>query len=121
LERVDGDLSIDGNPGLDVLGLTRLAHVRSLAVTGSAAVTDLDLLALSDVTLGLDIRGNAALRHIQLPVLRRADLGVFDNPQLPACEVAAVFAAIAGEHHQSGNDEIAVCGPGLRAAREGAR
>jgi len=57
----------------------------------------------------MEVRGNALLGHIRLPLLRRADLGVFDNPRLPACEVEALFAGLLGDHHQSGNDETAVC------------
>jgi hypothetical protein len=34
---------------------------------------------------------------------------VEDNVQLPACEVAALFAGMGGSHFQSGNDETATC------------
>jgi hypothetical protein len=71
----------------------------------------LDLPALSEVTTRIDVRGNAALQHILLPVLRQADMGVFDNPRLPACEVEALFAALLGHHEQSGNDNTPTCGP----------
>jgi hypothetical protein len=110
LERVDGDLTFDGNDSLDDLGLVRIAHARSLSVAHCGSLTELDLPALSDA-ISIEVRGNATLGHLQLPVLRSADLGVFDNPRLPACEVTALFAAVLGDHHQSGNDEVAVCTP----------
>ncbi|HEY0985686.1 MAG TPA: hypothetical protein VGD80_01490, partial [Kofleriaceae bacterium] len=91
LERIDGDLALSANDSLDVSGLTKLQHVRSLALNNNASVAVLDLAALSEVTTRIDVRGNAALQHILLPVLRQADMGVFDNPRLPACEVEALF------------------------------
>ncbi|HEX3763166.1 MAG TPA: hypothetical protein VHW23_30945, partial [Kofleriaceae bacterium] len=111
LARVDGALTIDSNDGLAVPGLGRLQHAGSVGLVRCSAVTALDLSALSDVVSRIDVRGNAALLHLGLPALHQADLGVFDNPHLPACEVDALFAAIGGDHHESGNDDTAVCGP----------
>lgn len=110
LARVDGALVLDGNGGLVTPGLAHLAHAGSIELARCPSVTALDLPALSDVT-SIDVRNNAGLLHLRLPALRQADLGVFDNPHLPACEVDALFAAMRGDHHQSGNDDTAVCGP----------
>jgi hypothetical protein len=111
LLQIDGALVVDGDDRLAALGVAHLAHAGSIELAHCAALPALDLLALSDVGGGIDVRGNAALQHLRLPVLHQADLGVFDNPHLPACEVAALFAAMLGDHHQSGNDDTAVCGP----------
>jgi hypothetical protein len=108
LVQVDGGLVLDGNGQLGVLGLGRLVHLGSLSVTHCGALTALELLALTEVA-SIEVRGNAELQHLRLPVLRSADLDVFDNPHLPACEVDALFAGLLGDHHQSGNDETAVC------------
>jgi len=108
LSTIDGDLTLDHDASLGALGLPRLTRVRSLAVTDCPRVTGLDLSALATAS-SLELRGNATLGHLQLPRLRQADLGVFDNPRLPACEVIAVFAGLLGEHHQSGNDDLAEC------------
>jgi hypothetical protein len=108
---VTGDLIFDGNDSLAAPGLAHLMHAASLEVARCPAILELDLLALSDVTSGIDVRNNAGLLHLRLPALHQADMGVFDNPHLPECEVEALFAAMLGDHHESGNDGTAVCGP----------
>jgi len=108
LSSIDGDLALDHNASLGPLGLTRLTRAHSLAVTDCPLVTALDLSALAAVS-SMEIHRNATLGHLQLPRLREVDLGVFDNPRLPACEVVALFAGLLGDHQQSGNDEIAEC------------
>lgn len=109
LVRVDGDLTFEADDGLSDLGLGSLVQVQSVAVRRCGALTELALPALSTVAAGIEIRGNAGLRQLRLPVLRRADMAVFDNPELPACGVEALFAGLLGDHHQSGNDDTAVC------------
>lgn len=111
LAQIDGALVLDGDDGLAAPGLAHLVHAGSIELAHCPSVAALDLLALSGVTSGIDVRDNAALLHLRLPALHQADLGVFDNPHLPACEVDALFAAMPGAHHQSGNDDTAVCGP----------
>jgi len=110
LEQVDGELVLQGNVGLVEPGLAHLQHVRSLTLAGCPLVTELALPALSELVTRIDVTDNAALQHLALPLLRRADLGVFDNPQLPTCELEALFAALLGDHQQSGNDDATVCG-----------
>jgi hypothetical protein len=108
LSSIAGDLVVDHNAGLGALDLTRLIRVRSLAVTDCPLVPALDLSALTEASR-IEVRGNAALGHIQVPRLHQADLGVFDNPHLPACEVVALFTRLLGDHDQSGNDDLAEC------------
>jgi hypothetical protein len=110
LDRVDGALALDDNDRFTELRLGGLVHAGSLAIAHSAALTAIDLPALAEVT-SIEIRGNAALGRLELPSLQSADLGVFDNPRLPACAVEALFARVPGDHHQSGNDDVSECGP----------
>jgi hypothetical protein len=111
LVRIDGAVSFDRDDSLGDLGLAALRSASSLSVSSCGALTALALPALTRVTSRIDVRGNAALAALQLPLLRQADMGVFDNPHLPACAVDALFAGLRGDHQQSGNDGTAVCVP----------
>lgn len=111
LALIDGDLILDDDDSLTAPGLAHVMHVGSLEVARCPSVAELDLLALSDVTSGIDVRDNAGLLHLRLPSLHRADIGVLDNPHLPECEIEALFAGMLGDHRESGNDGTAVCGP----------
>lgn len=108
LARVEGAVTLRLNDQLATPGLDGLERVGALAIRGCPAVTALDLPRLSEVAT-IDVRDNAVLEHLRIPALRRADIGVFDNPHLPACEVEALFAAIQGMHQQSGNDDTTPC------------
>ncbi|HEX3760077.1 MAG TPA: hypothetical protein VHW23_15280 [Kofleriaceae bacterium] len=108
---IDGSLTIDGSP-IAALRLPQLVAIRgSLAVRHASQLASIALPALQEAVGGIEIRDNAVLADLRFPALRGADLGVFDNPHLPACQVDALFAAMHGDHQQSGNDDTAVCGP----------
>jgi hypothetical protein len=110
LEWVSGALTYFENDSLTDLGLTNLRFVGGLQVVSCNALTEIDLPALSRANIFITrIDFNQELRHIHFPVLRFSDFEVLDNPHLPTCEVTALFAVIGGDHHQSGNDDAAVC------------
>jgi len=113
LEAVSGDLTIQRNASLTDLGLTNLRHVGGLGVASCPSVTEIDMPALSDVSIfPVAIINNEALGHIRFPLLRGAEFWVFDNHRLPTCEVLALFATLLpGDHEQRGNDDAAGCGP----------
>ncbi|MEO7733019.1 MAG: hypothetical protein ABIY55_18805, partial [Kofleriaceae bacterium] len=110
LVRIDGAAVFDGNDSLGDVGLAALRHVGSLSVSHSGLLTVLALPSLTEVSR-IDVRGNPSLVELQLPRLRQADMGVFDNPHLPACAVDALFTGLLGDHQQSGNDDAAGCAP----------
>jgi hypothetical protein len=109
-DEIEGDVTLVDNAALrEATSFVRLTRIHGDAhVASNPALQGLDFTALSAVR-SMEVRGNATLGHLQLPQLRQADLGVFDNPRLPACAVAALFATLLGEHAQSGNDEVAEC------------
>jgi len=111
LRLISGDLNFNGNDSLSDLGLTSATHLGGLRLQNCASVKELDLPALTDAGLfGVFVFNNATLGHLRFPLLRGLDFRVFNNPVLPACEVRALFSRLLGEHHESGNDEAAVCG-----------
>lgn len=107
-----GAVVIMSNPLLDALAFPALRRVGGqLAVLSDPALTTLSLPALA-VGAEVFVGGNAGLTHLALPALAQVDsISVSNNPHLPACEVAAVFAHVTGERTQSGNDTAASCTP----------
>jgi hypothetical protein len=110
-DHVFGDVTITDNAALASVPATLIRIDGGLTLDHNASMTALDLPALLAIGGPVEIRGNAALTALRVPQLDRADMGVFDNPHLPACAVDAVFAGLRGDHQQSGNDDTAVCAP----------
>ena len=113
LVRIEGAVRVHDNAGLAALQYPVLALVGSpLEVSSNAALQTLELPALPDVAGALSIDGNPLLHHLDLASLTHSDdFHVDDNPQLPACEVLAVFGHTSGAREQSGNDDTATCDP----------
>jgi len=112
LTRIDRAMIVSGNAGLTALRLPGLRDgVTDLVVQSNAALQALELPALTGVSSRIDIATNPQLQHIAFDALVQAPaFGVTDNPRLPACQVAAVFAHVpGGNNHQSGNDDTAPC------------
>jgi len=112
LEVVDGPLSIRDNDSLTELGLAHLRFAGGVQVVACPLVTEVSLPALTFIGFfGVNIANNPAVKHVAFPLVRSGDFFVFNNPVLPTCELTALFAAIGGDHEQSGNDDTAVCTP----------
>jgi hypothetical protein len=112
LTRIDRALIVNGNAGLTALRLPGLRDgVTDLMVQSNAALEAVELPALTGVRSSIGIATNPELQHIAFDALAQAPaFAVTDNPHLPACEVDAVFAHVAGgNNHQSGNDDTASC------------
>jgi hypothetical protein len=110
ITEISGSVEIKNNPVLSDLGLSGLQTVGGeLSVFANTSLPEVDLPALQSVANGIEIEQNQAVRHLRLPRVSLASMFVEDNVQLPACEVAALFAGMGGSHFQSGNDETATC------------
>lgn len=111
LEQVSGYFSISSS-GFTEVGLSHLQSAGGIGVSSCGSLTTLDLPALTATTwANFEIVANPVLQHLHLPALQGAEMDVLDNPHLPTCEVAALFARISGRHQQSGNDSTAGCTP----------
>lgn len=114
-----GRLRVAGNPLLTSLPLDGLEFASGLQIADNAALAAIALPAAVTITT-IEIHGNAAAQHLAMPALRFAEtMTVDDNPQLPSCEVTAVFGHIetpprgpVPELEQHGNDDTKVCTPG---------
>jgi len=113
LIRVEGSMSIVENASLTGLQFPNLVQVVSgLVVSSDASLQSIEIPALTEIADELLIVSNPQLHHIDLSSLTHSeDFQVVNNPQLPTCEVLAVFARVTGSHEQSGNDDTASCTP----------
>ena len=113
LVQVEGPVRVVDNASLADLQLPELEGVgSSLEISSNAALQTLALPALPEVTGALTVDGNPQLHHIDLTSLADSgDFQVDNNPQLPTCEILAVFGHTTGLQEQSGNDDAASCSP----------
>jgi hypothetical protein len=110
LREVDGDVQIGLNDTLDHLTFDQLRVVRgNIIILENHALPAIVLPVFDGVASFIEISGNLRLHDLQLPAIEVADMLVESNPVLPACAVDALFARIAGDHLQFGNDDDAVC------------
>lgn len=111
LAHVGGALAISRNPQLTEFDPTQLAQIGgAIEITDNVALPVIALPALPAAG-DIHIARNATLGRIGLAALTQAaTIAIDDNPWLPSCAVAAVFAHIeASSLEQMGNDDAAMC------------
>ena len=109
IKDLDGEIDVRNNPLLEHAGFDELQSVSGrITIAQNAMLSIVDLPVLSATDWGIEISNNQELQHMTAAVLLRASMTVMNNPVLPACEVAALFARLGGGQ-QSGNDEHATC------------
>jgi hypothetical protein len=85
-----GELYLDDNDGLTVIGMPALAEVGPAWVGGHGVLGEVSLPSLELISGRLDVVDNAALTTLALPALRSvAEVHVVGNPALDACAVEA--------------------------------
>lgn len=105
---IGGDCTIAGTD-LDTVGEAQLTRVAgTLTVVNNPRLPAIEWPNLVAAP-AIHITGNPELRDMRVPSLREASIDVFDNPRFPVCAIEAMFAAVHGDHHQSGNDEVSGC------------
>lgn len=119
INSVFGQLRVAGNPLLTSLPLDALQFASGLQIADNPALAAIALPAATSIP-AIAIHDNSAVQHLAMPALRFTQtMSVDDNPQLPSCEVTAVFGRIVTpddgpdpQLEQHGNDDIATCSPG---------
>lgn len=103
-------LSVSNNAALTEIAMPRLQRLGAqLFVQSCPALTSLTFPALTSARV-IGVVGNAALHVLAFDALSQiSTIDVSRNPVLPACKVEALFARLPGDHHQSGNDDTAMC------------
>jgi hypothetical protein len=107
------NLYILSNVTLPSVRLPSLRSVGTLTILECEAIIDVDMPALEIVEDQLSIYGSPNLLTLHsLPSLEMTS-SVFENPQLPQCEVDAIAERIGISCVSlcSGNDEQATCDP----------
>jgi hypothetical protein len=118
LGAVFGQLRVAGNPLLTALPLDGLGFASGLEIADNPALAAIALPAAVTITT-IAIHDNAAAQHLAMPQLQfTSAMTVDDDPQLPSCEVTAVFQRIVTpdsgpdpQLEQHGNDDTKVCTP----------